>query len=409
MFDKLQALARVMFIPTIALYLGGFICMTGYLGRFGIVTFDVVNARFLIAGLHVLLAEFLAVWISWKIYKAQLDRAVYTYARSIERYVLYGELLFSPYVASIGLHFLYGAADFTKMSSPESFHWRPWVQWDVAGAILRFIGIQGFGASLAFYLMFYGTLVVLLGVAIVILIHRRKRLQPETRIEPAAPVAKVASATKLPDTLRMRLILAFVDVVLVSLIISAGIDSWWRIRSEIVDGASLNSLDFDIAYNPLRAWFYATIFSILLFLIGLPKGLAQLSPSNFGQWLDPSNFADALSRFATPVLASMFLFGATIFPRIPLAIGGGMPRHVTVSIKGGDQSFGAGDRYLLGESSQFLFIVQVTGSAGRAFQINKDFIEAVQTWQETKSRPEQPHAASLAPAHSTNRAGHWHL
>jgi hypothetical protein len=183
-----------------------------------------------------------------------------------------------------------------------------------------------------------------------------------------------------------------VDVVAICILIAAGIDSYWRVRSEVLDADTIAHLKLTI--DLLQAWFYLTNFTILIFLIVFPTRPAQLSFSNIEDWFNPSNVSDA-SRYAAPILGALFLFGATVFPRMPVAIGGGMPHEISISLKAPAPLVGQGKKYLLFESSQFLFIVQIDGRKRRAYQINKDVVVAVQTWQDTLAAP-KPHRSLLS-------------
>src|SRR5690348_9965837 len=56
MLQRLQKLSRFTVLGAFALYACGFLCVEAYLSRFGIVTFDIVNARFAIAGLLLIIS-----------------------------------------------------------------------------------------------------------------------------------------------------------------------------------------------------------------------------------------------------------------------------------------------------------------------------------------------------------------
>ena len=388
MLEKLQTFARLMIIPTVALYFCGFICITGYLARFGIVTFDIINARFLIAGLHAFLPTAIAIWLSWKVYKDQQDRQVYTFVGSLKRFGIYFELLITPSVAATGLYAIYSAADFDKMSSPDVFRFGPLGPWDVVGSVFNWLGWNvGFGVKLAFYLGFYGVVIIVpIFMLLFVLLSRRKMATQASGQLPStaapgpveAPTPKIARFF-LNKGVVPRAIVLTVDIVSLSTLLAAAIYSYWRICSELLDADSLTNLS--INSNLLSAWLYTTTLSILMFLLALPAGTSQLSFSNLGSWLSPSNFVSALQRLAAPVLAALFLFGATVFPRLPVAIGGGIPREVAITLKSSSSQFLSGRKYLLGESGQFFFVVQLAGTKRRAYQINKDSVEALETWQ----------------------------
>src|SRR5215469_14225167 len=75
-----------------------------------------------------------------------------------------------------------------------------------------------------------------------------------------------------------------------------------------------------------------------------------------------------------PMLVAVFAFGATIFPRIPFGMGGGGPREVILKTKLPSDPFEGKKLLLIGESNQFLFLVEHTPTGGRALQLNKDAV-----------------------------------
>ncbi|MBV8799843.1 MAG: hypothetical protein JO208_08565 [Alphaproteobacteria bacterium] len=390
MFEKLQAASKIVILPAIILYVAGFICMSGFLARFGFVTFDVVNARFLIAGFHALLPLLYSVWLSWRVYKELQDKTLYTYEGIGRRTVIYSELLVTPSLAAYAFDALYTTTDFRKLSDPDAFQFGPFGKWDFVGSLLG--SFHGFGFRLAIYLCVYGLLLTLpvYALALGYLRHRRKNshvpaaLAEERSGEPAPEsVPRIVLYFRKAGIAAKTMALA-VDLLWLAALLAAGIDSYWRIQFALVDADSISHLKF--TSNLLQAWFYLTNFSILFFLFVSRAAPAQLSFASLGNWLNPATLPDA-SRLAAPILGAVFLFGATIFPRIPVAIGGGMPREVSVSLKVPNIPVAQGRKYLLAESSQFIFQVQVNGRQRRAYQINKDVAGAVETWTETLAAP----------------------
>lgn len=83
-----------------------------------------------------------------------------------------------------------------------------------------------------------------------------------------------------------------------------------------------------------------------------------------------------------PIVAALITFGQVIFPRIPFAVGGGQPRPAVIE-KFDGKTFGKGNIYILGESSQFLFLVDINKKSSQAFQLNKDEVQSIQTLEKT--------------------------
>ena len=80
-----------------------------------------------------------------------------------------------------------------------------------------------------------------------------------------------------------------------------------------------------------------------------------------------------------PIIAALILFGQVILPRIPFSIGGGEPREIELKIKHDLPVDHESRLFLIGESSQFIFVVAHNKSDQRAFQINKSEVEYIQT------------------------------
>lgn len=404
MFEKLQAFSKVIVVPALALYLCGFICVTGYYAQFGIITFDIVNARFLIAGFNVLWPLALCLYIAWRISERFENTTIFGFKRSARRYLIYSEAVALPYFAAAVMKAYFSApVSLHKESDPATITFQqPFATWDVAGKILSFLQVGksdwAFIFAYAFYILFYSMIVVVpVTIAITAFRKWRRRKRVASNASPPNTAQVAASTTQISADASQRStspyleeeILAFIgdsvvrktaiialDLFFLSILFSMSSFSWTKIRSEIFDVGALASPSLDLA--GIFSWCFATIFGLLVLLQSRDILPRNASAAEFQRVLNPYILTDVLQFFVVPILLSIFLFGATIFPRIPFSIGGGEPRAVAIVFKNQQPSVSAGKTYLIGESGQFLFVVPDRGVGVYAYQISKDAVEMVQ-------------------------------
>ena len=414
MIEKLQAVSRILIIPTVALYLCGFICVTGYLARFGIVSFEIVNARFLVAGMHAILPLIFCGWFNWTLTKQirEMPEGFFFSAKNTPyRVLFYGQLLFVPLGGATALNAFYQVANFAKMSDPAAAPLQPiFGQNDPIGRTA--LGINIFGQSdLGFifvtfiYILFTAVIVIGLISAILFALLRyqayriRNAPAPTQELpqsESSEPIQKPALLDRIGNSLSnptwtTHVITTAVDMVFISALVALAFFSYWKIRSEIFDAEAFGASG--PVYSIIYSWIFGTTSVVLLFT-ETPFAYGKLTFDKLGM-LTPSDATEVMYRFAVPLLSSIFLFGATIFPRLPIAIGGGEPRPVSISIKDSTSQPFHGRVYLLGESSQFIFVVQIGREITKAFEINKDDVQTIETWR--KSQPAKPKSTPAKP------------
>lgn len=71
MMDKVKDASKILFTIGVVLYTFGFITISSFWGRFGIITFDIINARFLIAGFFCLFSIVVSAGLAWYVYKKE--------------------------------------------------------------------------------------------------------------------------------------------------------------------------------------------------------------------------------------------------------------------------------------------------------------------------------------------------
>lgn len=77
-----------------------------------------------------------------------------------------------------------------------------------------------------------------------------------------------------------------------------------------------------------------------------------------------------------PIGSAMYVFGVTLFPRIPFEIGGGSARLATVVRKGQVQQHGVKE-FVVGESNKYFFVLSVSDGSATASQISKSEVTSV--------------------------------
>jgi hypothetical protein len=98
-----------------------------------------------------------------------------------------------------------------------------------------------------------------------------------------------------------------------------------------------------------------------------------------------SDFIQTFALYLIPIIGALITFGQVIFLKIPFSVGGGQPRQVTLEMKD-NKKFGDGKVFVLGESSQYLFLTVINDKKSSAFQVNKDEIRFLKTAETTQPK-----------------------
>jgi len=116
MLAKIQDISKLSLIGGIILYLFGFMCISAYLSRFGIVSFDIINARFAIAGIFPLAALVapvgVAIYVDYQIKSGE----VFTKDKWVRRLLMYNLTLILLLSSSAALSRLLNEFSFSQMS-----------------------------------------------------------------------------------------------------------------------------------------------------------------------------------------------------------------------------------------------------------------------------------------------------
>jgi hypothetical protein len=414
--EKLKDIAAVIILPALILYFLGFICITSSLARFGIVTFDIVNARFLIAGIFPLIALIFAYSCA-RYFFARMGppRNLFTFNSWRSRIRVYVEVIGFIYVVSLVFAALVHLGTITPPSDQSSPRFSPFGTYDVVGRLLIKVPLSpgddlNYIIFVTLYISGYVLLPLIIG-AVVFLIpckllsaarrsHKslsnladppsllfQERLRslprPPPRRPPRPPPAPVQDAVTTDTQLSLvtKSVSVSVDIIVVATMIALFFWASQTLRLNTVSYQSLNN-PHDLSEGLVFVWLYITVLWIEIFMFW-SAGHEGIS-TRLSDWVsDPVGMAAVVQQLIIPVVTSVFVFGATVFPRIPFDIGGGEPRSVIVMTKPPAEKFEGKHVFMIGESTQFLFLVDSTQH--RAVQLNKDSVIYVELKRATST------------------------
>ncbi|NOT41980.1 MAG: hypothetical protein HOP13_15990 [Alphaproteobacteria bacterium] len=401
MFEKLQEISKVIVVPTAMLYFLGFVCVTSFLSRFGIITFEIVNARYLIAGIHALLATAAAIVIARYLYTNALVHGsrIFTLELTPERFFAYISYIVLTAIGALALNYVFALGGYEPPVSASVIRFYPLgdpignllARWEFGGATeLEFV-VKYIILSLAYLAIAAALLTIIsfLWKMLAGLLKRKPTAKPTVRDshEEGAPIVvdRRIDRRTMSNNSRARFIIRLIDIacVLIGAILTAF--AFIKVRTALFDITSFQTLVVP-SWALISSWLYLTILAMLLFMIVPAWSNTSSQASLFTRLSDPGIIFDATQRLAIPMLASILLFGTTIFPRIPLAIGGGQPREVRVIFQNGTPTTSDTRTFLIGENSQFFFVVEISSTQSRAFQLNKAAVLRLETRNVTASK-----------------------
>jgi hypothetical protein len=396
---ELPDLSKYVVVAAAVLYVCGFLCVTGYLARFGIITFDIVNARFIIAGIHVALPLAIAFYIGWHLHTLVLAKEFP--AKMSARLELYGKALLLPLGAGAVLSSVYRVAAYVPPAGISEIEFSPWAMgfgpidyavtnWSAFGNAEADYIVK-YTVYITFHLGMLVTFFALLAYAFdpilqklgktlktwVELRQSRKAASAAATTNDGAVVAAVQSAATTKSVV-LWVARRWVDIFAIALILVLVYYSGTKLRTELFDAASFTDTKGNTSLAPV-VWMYGTTWAFCLFLWVFGIRPDQPVLDSFKHMLEPLMFTEFAQRSLIPLLGAMFVFGATVFPRIPFAIGGGEPRAVTIRFADAGDRDADGKYFLLGESAQYVFVVKVEGTRARAFQLSKGKVAWIQT------------------------------
>lgn len=373
------------------LYIFGFITISAFLARFGILSFDIVNARFIIAGILVFVSSLLVVVVVLVVYKPFAGNLPFSEEKILDRVGAHLTTLSLCFGFSLALQSLFDLGNYTVPWNPNWVRFSPFEIDYVGKCVTRLFNLKN--TSLDYISKLWITLACYcaLGVVIYLIysVWKRRRSGATHNIQDSD---KTASSAVPSEESRQRVelflgilrqilifILRLVEALCITLVVSLLIWAFIKIRISLIDFHSL--ADTKLTDGLVFAWFFTYTLALLFLLLRL--GMAK--HKNLSDFLSYIKEKMHLIPFIiqtglVPVIAAVFLFGQTIYPRIPYAMGGGQPREIYMKTRDTTLTYNKNAKiYLLGESSDYVFVVINDVAGSRAVQVNKDLVEYIQT------------------------------
>ncbi len=407
MLEKISDASKLVLLPTLMLYSLGFLVVSSYLAKFGFQTFDIVNARFVIAGLFPAISIGIAVYLGVDLRTMLMNCPPFNYQRSaaiarlkafffyIARYILIRTAVISFLTAH------YVSSSPLKLRSFARPNWLfsidP-VDKALLSAISMASGDQYFvGVFLWLFWRVIELSLLVLAVASVRWAYRRlspvaqatvNQLDQSIEQAPSGELSPLETTETIP---RSRLPKLFSSITAIAMgvcetiiVVSAMSGVVWSIAEIAFASAGPDNISSLTANTPdsfgdaFSAWLLPTVLGIAFFteLVANKELAPQLDL--FWKKMAVNPFL-LFQNLITPLVGSVLIFGVVVFPRIPFELGGGQPRPVTMTIKIPVPHLADGQLYLVGESAQFFFAVESDDRMQRALQVSKDNVISVQT------------------------------
>ncbi len=380
--ERLKDISQLGIVFAVLLYVLGFLTVNAFLARFGIVSFDIINARYLIAGILCLLPLSLVLWMAWHIGSTKMTLP-FSVKRMGDRIGIYGNLIFWTFAISQAFVLLFNAGAIAKQYSAAKLTYTGMGKYDVAAKYLNFLDHLG---AMGYVLKMASNIAIVLILLILFFYVAGKVRFYFWPKAPAKENPKIKASVEKPKVEKQEqpatkpvwlLIGRCIEAVLIAVLLAMLSYCYTRIRSDIFDFNSFENTK--LSDGTFFAWFFGSISSTYVLISLLQDGFS-LDIRKLKK-IRPDGASYLLQSVIVPIFGSIILFGQTIFPRIPYMIGGGQPRLINLQIRNQELlGLGSGSKlYLLGESSQFLYIAAISEEHGKALQINKNEVEFMTT------------------------------
>lgn len=397
MIEYLKDAPKFILIPSIILYAFGFIVINSYLARFGIVSFEIINARYAIAGIYPIFGLGIIVYLAWMTHASLPLSSYFDIRLWRQRYFAQAKLIAFAYVSAGILVGIMTIGKYRPISNTDilKFHHFP-INWDYIGEKISNLTLSN-SASIDYiskatlYLFSYVFLFLLAAALILIIWHefktryffKSKEVEELSKTEPANQPGE--EKVEKQYLAYQAFIIISIDFLMASLFVALILYSSGKMGVETFDFPSLGKTKL-LTTNIVFAWIFTSTITVYTFFnfINLPIRQEKLNLDLIKKFPDFNNFQVTFQQLIIPVLIALTTFGTVIFPRIPIAMGGGEPRHVNVVMTDTKANFSDEDLYMLGENSQYVFVAeQVPLNGGRAFEVSKDDIYSIETKSST--------------------------
>jgi len=158
------------------------------------------------------------------------------------------------------------------------------------------------------------------------------------------------------------------DILYLGLFIMLLIWSFVKLGTSIIDYNPI-LLNAKLNMSLMSAWVISASVFMIPFVAGLRDIVSNIRNSSYSIYYNPWKWLDAI-YVITPLFVVEYTFGAAIFPRIPFSIGGGQAREIEIFTSHNTAEFSMERLFLIGESSQSIFVLAFDNYGHSALQIN---------------------------------------
>lgn len=381
--ERLSEASKAVVVVGAALYAIGFFVIFAYMARFGMMSFDFVNSRFIVAGLHAALWVVAAVFVAWQMSAGMPEDLAFKAEDSIKRsLILIRGLLFLYIVSVVAVPFT-EIGVYIRPSTSSTLEFVPY-SWDLVGQWCNHYLSVGHNASATFLIrsaacIWVYSIVLLLLIALLFQngqirkfisgLQSKESSDAAVAAELGEVMGRIKAAPRQVEVWGFRAL----EVSVISLYLSTWLYAALRLRLELMDFGSFPTKRLTLGL--ILAWFsaFSIPLALLMTLFGDPRKY-RIEKIADKVMMNPYLVAQV---GVVPLLVSVLMFGSVIFPRIPYAVGGGEPRHVRVEMRNLERF--SEQAYLLGESSQLYFLVKQDLLSVRAVQLNKADVLLLET------------------------------
>jgi len=418
MLSKLIQFSRVALIPAIVLYGLGFIVTSAEYSRLGFQLADLLNARFFIAGIYVMVSLYLALQLALALHTRMPPNLVMKPIQGgwVTRTKLLSSVFSLAYAYSFVAHGLLSVPGFfsTKREAFPiiSFYLKADPVDDLIAKISTSSG-TGFAFRIFLYLTWHFLQIyalVKLVQGLLALVRTANRVISRSCLSSPSERGSGADQAK-PEILVdvSRELLANTNSASQSEAVPAKRNVWQGARHFATAGTSGREVGtianlilaaaalalagwafFDIAVrsvssqnvvladgvdqNIFMAWLLVASAGFYAFLVNFRSGNSgetkQLSFFSTEEILDPRT---VLQHLVIPILGSVYAFGIFIYPRVPYELGGGQVRRVTIETKRPlSVNLTGKTLFLVGENKEYLYLIVPDEKSPICLELNRD-------------------------------------
>jgi hypothetical protein len=270
MFEKISKLSKVFVFLGAILYVFGFITFNSYMSRFGMVSFDVVNSRFIFAGFFSCLSVGVAIFLGWLGEKYWPLTEIFSISKNpiTTRLYRYIGIPFFLFTANNALFLILTLGKSVQRSGNVPITYSHFFKnGDIVGKYLEGVktGLPGgfdYPVKWALNVFVYALLV---GLVFYFFSIRKKNKPPEIKPQISNQPQVLPTKEEVPFVpLPAHKLLRVFDITFVIFLLSMSLYCGSRLLSELVDFSSFNE-GFDLTNKNVFVWLLPNVFSVYFF------------------------------------------------------------------------------------------------------------------------------------------------